>query len=138
MLSPASIIMRPSSPAPLPPSVISLGTNFQYIFTLQGCGVSSSQLDPLHDLAQRPILVDVASSSYSVGNLGKRQPQCFGDPCNAEETRIADAALNAADIGRVQAGFLSQHFLSKVTGFALSPDVEPKRSEDGMSPWHDS
>jgi hypothetical protein len=60
----------------------------------------------------------------------------FGNSRYAMDAGIADAAFDAADVGRMQAGFFSQRFLAQAKDLAVFSDAKPKCGQDRLSFRH--
>lgn len=71
-----------------------------------------------------------------MAEIGNRGSKRFGDANNAEKARIANAAFDSADVGRIEIGFFGEGFLCEVACLTQLADVEPESGEGTVTRGH--
>lgn len=69
------------------------------------------------------------SCVHSLEKLRRDEAQRLVEPGDILDSGIAQAAIDAADVGGVETGLFGQLFLGELSGFALAVDTQSSRRE---------
>lgn len=78
------------------------------------------------------------SRVHPLAQSGRGEAKGFGELGDVFDAGIAQAALDVADVGGIEAGFLGELFLREFAGLAILPDVQPEGGKDFVTFRHDS
>jgi len=85
-----------------------------------------------------PICWNDRSRVHPFAQLRRGEAEGFGEFGDVFDSRIPQAALDVADVGRVEAGFLGELLLREGFGVPLAADISPQRGKNRFQFRHGS
>src|ERR1051325_4513349 len=77
------------------------------------------------------------SRVHPFAEFGRGEAKCLRKARDIFDSRVAQAALDAADVGRIKTRAFSEFFLREPFRLALTANVQPKGGENSIAFRHD-